>query len=156
MAENAVIIVGAGLGGMTAAIMAAQCSLKDTLVEKSEKVGGAASYSGGSVWVGANHVAEHHGLLDSTKDTLQYVQAAVGRDAASVDADLCERWQRGAGAAAHWLEQMDVIGWELIPDYPDCYYPRCQDRGPLIGISPARPLMAKDGVDTDFCRGSNL
>ena len=123
MAEKAVIIVGAGIGGMTAAIMAAQCGLKVALLEKGEKVGGAAAYSGGQVWVGANHVAQRHGLLDSIEDTLAYVQAAAGRDAASVDAALSERWLRGAGDAAQWLEQMGVIQWELIPDYPDYYYP---------------------------------
>jgi 3-oxosteroid 1-dehydrogenase len=109
MAEKAVIIVGAGIGGMTAAIMAAQCGLKVALIEKGEKVGGAAAYSGGQVWVGANHVAQRHGLLDSIEDTLAYVQAAAGRDAASVDAALSERWLRGAGDAAQWLEQMGVI-----------------------------------------------
>ena len=44
MAENAVIIVGAGIGGMAAAIMAAQCGLKVTLAEKGEKVGGAEAH----------------------------------------------------------------------------------------------------------------
>ena len=93
------------------------------MAEKGEKVGGAAAYSGGQVWVRANHVAQRYGLLDSIEDTLKYVQAAAGRDAPSVDEALCERWLQGAGDAAQWLEQMGVIQWELIPDYPDYYYP---------------------------------
>lgn len=131
MKKKSLIIVGAGIGGMTAAITAAECGLAVTLVEKGDKVGGAAAYSGGQVWAGANHVARRMGLEDSVSATLQYVQAAAARDLSSVDAALCERWIRGAADAACWLEEVGVIRWELIPDYPDYYFPT------LAGSRPA-------------------
>ena len=123
MEKKSVVIVGAGIGGLTAAITAAELGLDVTLVEKGDKVGGAAAYSGGQVWLGANHVARRLGLEDSVADTMAYVQAAAGRDASSVDRALCERWIRGAADAASWLEQVGAIRWELIADYPDYYYP---------------------------------
>ena len=124
MTTHSLVIVGAGIGGLTAAITAAERGLDVTLVEAGDKVGGAAAYSGGQVWLGANHVARRAGIADSVADTLAYVQAAAGRDASSVDASLCERWIRGAADAAAWLEDIGAIRWELIPDYPDYYYPQ--------------------------------
>ena len=111
------------MGGLTAAIMGAERGMDVTLVEAGDKVGGAAAYSGGQVWLGANHVARRAGITDSVADTVAYVQAAAGRDATSVDPDMCERWVRGAADAAAWLETIGAIRWELIPDYPDYYYP---------------------------------
>ena len=124
MQKHSLVIVGAGIGGLTAAITAAESGLDVTLVEAGDKVGGAAAYSGGQVWLGANHVARRAGIEDSVADTLAYVQAAAGRDASSVDAAMCERWIRGAADAAAWLEAVGAIRWELIADYPDYYYPR--------------------------------
>ena len=123
MHSKSVIIVGAGIGGMTAAITAADTGLEVTLIEKGAKVGGAAAYSGGQVWTGANHVAERLGLEDNVAATMEYVHAAARRDASSIDSVLCERWIRGAAAAARWLEERGAIRWEVIPDYPDYYFP---------------------------------
>jgi len=124
MQQKSLVIVGAGIGGLTAAITAAEQGLRVTLVEAGDKVGGAAAYSGGQVWVGANHVARRQGIEDSVADTVAYVRAAAGRDASSVDAAMCERWIGGAADAAAWLEQVGAIRWELIADYPDYFYPQ--------------------------------
>lgn len=123
MNAEPLLIVGAGMAGMTAAITAAQAGLSVTLIERGDKVGGAAAYSGGQVWVGGNHVARAQGLADDVESTLAYVHAAAGRDPSSVDPVLCERWVRSAADAALWLEQQGVIRWQLIPDYPDYYHP---------------------------------
>lgn len=123
MSAQHIIIVGAGIGGLTAAITAAEAGCEVTLVEKDSKVGGAAAYSGGQVWVGANHVAARQDMEDNVADVMQYVHAAAKRDEASIDSALCERWIRGAADAARWLEARGAIAWELIPDYPDYYFP---------------------------------
>lgn len=118
-----VTVVGAGIGGMTAAITAAELGLELTLVEKGSTVGGAAAYSGGQVWTPANHVAARIGIDDSIGEALQYVTAAAHRDVASLNPSMCETWLRAAADAARYLEVLGVIEWELIPDYPDYYFP---------------------------------
>lgn len=123
MSGDRLIIVGAGIGGMTAAITAAEFGLDVTLVEKGAKVGGAAAYSGGQVWVGANHLAARQGIEDNVGAVVDYVRAAASKDDASVDPALCERWIRAAAGAARWLEERGAIRWEIIPDYPDYYFP---------------------------------
>jgi len=60
-----VIIVGAGLSGLATAIGVALKGRRAVVFESAELVGGAAAYSGGQVWIGANHVAERNGIDDS-------------------------------------------------------------------------------------------
>lgn len=118
-----VVVVGAGIGGMAAAITAASRGLEVVLLEKGSKVGGAAAYSGGQVWVGANHVAEREGLLDSISDTFEYVFAAASRDSTTLNPHRAVEWIEAAAAAAEYFEREQVISWETVPDYPDYYYP---------------------------------
>ena len=125
-----ITIIGGGLGGMAAAITAAEEGLDVTLVEKGAKFGGAAAFSGGQVWVGGNHVAAREGLKDDLDATLTYVRQAAGRDAASVELELAREWLSGAADAAEYFEALGVIRWELIPDYPDYYYPDLEGSRP--------------------------
>lgn len=118
-----VVVVGGGMGGMTAAITAAERGLHVVLVEKGDKIGGAAAYSGGQVWIGANHVAAREGLDDSVEATMEYVRGAAGRDEASLDPAMCKTWLTASAAAAAYLEEIGAIRWEIIPDYPDYYFP---------------------------------
>lgn len=117
------VVVGAGIGGMSAAIAGAERGLRVVLLEKGERVGGAAAYSGGQVWVGGNHVAERDGHDDSVDAALAYVTAAASQDEASFDPRLARQWLEGAREAAEAFERAGVIRWEIVPDYPDYYYP---------------------------------
>jgi len=125
-----VVVVGAGLAGMAAAIVAADEGADVTLVEKGTHVGGAAAYSGGQVWVGGNHVAARLGLEDSVDQTLSYVEGAAAREAASLDPLLARQWLSAAPEAARYFEEAGVIGWRVIPDYPDYYFPQLQGSRP--------------------------
>ena len=53
MEPKSVVIAGAGMGGLTAAITAAECGRGVTLLEKGDKVGGAMAFG----WLAARHVA---------------------------------------------------------------------------------------------------
>ena len=117
------IVVGAGLGGLSAAMTAAALGLEVVVVEKDRKVGGTAAFSGGQVWVGANHVEARLGMPDSVAETLAYVHGSAHRDPASVDAAMAREWVESARAAARWFEDAGVVSWELIPGYADYYHP---------------------------------
>ena len=56
------------MGGLAAAITAADEGCDVVLVEKNERLGGAAAYSGGQVWIGDNHVARREGCEPDTYD----------------------------------------------------------------------------------------
>ncbi len=119
------IIVGAGMGGLSCAVRAAQLGLDVTILEKSPKIGGTASFSGGQVWVGGNHLEAAAGIEDSVEEALTYVHdIAAARDASSIDSALADRWIRGAARAARHFEDSGVIRWEIVPTYPDYYYPK--------------------------------
>ena len=118
-----VIVVGGGLGGLSAAITAADAGLTVTLIEKGERLGGAAAYSGGQVWVGANHVAAQPGIDDDVHEVLTYVRSLGARDLSLFDEARATEWIEGAPAAARSFEEIGVIRWEVIPDYPDYYFP---------------------------------
>jgi len=121
--EDRDIVVGGGLGGLSAAITAADAGLSVTLIEKGARLGGAAAYSGGQVWVGANHVAAREGIADDPHDVLTYVRTLAARDPSLFDDERATEWIDGASAAAKAFEDMGVIRWEVIPDYPDYYFP---------------------------------
>ena len=53
--QHTVIVVGAGLSGLATALGVALRGGRVVVLESSDMVGGAAAYSGGMVWVGANH-----------------------------------------------------------------------------------------------------
>ena len=125
-----VVVVGAGMGGLSAAIVAAESGLDVVLVEKGARIGGAAAYSGGQVWVGANHVAEREGIDDDPDAALSYVRALAERDPSLFDDNRAREWINGARDAAGAFEELGVIRWELIPDYPDYYFP---------GVAGSRP-----------------
>ena len=117
------IVVGSGIGGLAAAIRAHELGMAVSIVEKAPHLGGATAWSGGQVWVGANHVAERAGLEDSVDETLTYV-AAIAADHPELFApDMAREWIEGAIEAARWYEDVGAISWRLIPGYEDYYYP---------------------------------
>jgi succinate dehydrogenase/fumarate reductase flavoprotein subunit len=55
-----VLVVGAGAGGMTAALVCALQGLDALLCEKSDQVGGTTATSAGTIWVpGTRHQHDH-------------------------------------------------------------------------------------------------
>src|SRR5699024_7128292 len=84
-----------------------------------ELIGGAAAYSGGQVWVGANHVAEREGIDDDLDTAERYVRD-IGRDHPEVrDEGAMHRWLRTAPVATRYWEDVGAIRWSVIPGLPD-------------------------------------
>jgi 3-oxosteroid 1-dehydrogenase len=123
-------VIGAGLGGFSAAIAGADAGLDVRLIERGEHFGGAAAFSGGQVWVGGNHVADREGSLDSVDETLSYIAALTVADPTSYEPQRAREWVVSARRAAQWFEDHGVIEWTIIPGYPDYYWPDVEGSKP--------------------------
>lgn len=76
--EVDVVVIGAGAGGMAAALTASQEGLTVLLLEKTAHIGGSTAISGGVVWAPANSQAEASGNPDSVERALRYLDNVVG------------------------------------------------------------------------------
>ena len=121
--SDSVIVVGAGLGGFSAAITAAALGAQVTLLERGARFGGAAAFSGGQVWVGANHVAAALGSTDTVEETLRYIAELARKEPSLFEAERAAEWVVAAHQAVQWFAGQGVIEWSVIPDYPDYYFP---------------------------------
>ena len=99
MEAERVIVVGAGLWRSRHSARGRAARQRVTVFEAAELVGGAAAYSGGQVWVGANHVAAREGIEDDLERAERYVRD-IARDHPEVldearDAALADGRARG-------------------------------------------------------------
>ncbi|MYJ13078.1 MAG: FAD-binding protein, partial [Acidimicrobiia bacterium] len=121
--ECDILCIGGGLGGLAAALRAADAGLEALIVEKSPLIGGVAAYSGGVVWVGNNHLQRQAGIDDSAHETSDYLRW-VARDAGPFDADLLETFIRRAPEAVEHFARLGVafastgLGDQYHPDAP--------------------------------------
>jgi 3-oxosteroid 1-dehydrogenase len=116
-----VVVVGAGLAGLATAVAAAERGCAVTVLEKGDLVGGAAAFSGGQVWVAANHVERAQGIADDLADAERYIRALGASHPELLDDAALQRWLTEAPRAAAYFEQVGAVRWEIIPDYPDYY-----------------------------------
>ena len=119
MEPERVIVVGAGLSGLATALGVALRGRPVTVFEAADLIGGAAAYSGGQVWVGANHVAEREGLDDDLERAERYVRD-IARDHPEVlDETAMLRWLETAPEATRYWEEVGAIRWTVIPGLAD-------------------------------------
>jgi len=121
--ECDLLCIGGGLGGLAAALRAADAGLEVLVVEKSPFIGGVAAYSGGVVWVPNNHLQQRAGLDDSAQETSEYLRW-VARDAGPFDDDLLATFIRRASEAVEYFAALGVafastgLGDQYHPDAP--------------------------------------
>lgn len=114
-----VVVVGAGLAGLATALRVAISGRPVVVLEASERIGGAAAFSGGQVWVGNNHVAKRDGLEDDAETVESYVRAISAEGAEVRDDDAMLRWLQVAPEAAEYWEAVGAVDWEVIPELAD-------------------------------------
>ena len=119
MAEKQVIVVGAGLSGLATALGVALRGGRAVVLESSDLVGGAAAYSGGMVWVGANHVAKREGIADDLGLAEEYVRDLTAEHPDLLDEVAMKRWLDMSPEAMEYWENVGAIQWEIIPDLAD-------------------------------------
>src|SRR5262249_20585373 len=79
--EVDLLVVGAGAGGMTTALVAALEGLSVLICEKSGQVGGTAATSAGTIWVPGTTQAKRAGHTDTLDDARRYLRTELGKDA---------------------------------------------------------------------------
>jgi 3-oxosteroid 1-dehydrogenase len=114
-----VIVVGAGLSGLATALGVALRGGRAVVLESSDLVGGAAAYSGGMVWVGANHVEAREGIDDDLSLAEAYVRDLTKDHPDLLDEVAMKRWLETAPEAMEYWENEGAIRWEIIPDLAD-------------------------------------
>jgi 3-oxosteroid 1-dehydrogenase len=76
--EYDVVVVGSGVAGLSAALVAHEAGLRTVVVEKADRLGGSTTYSYGLIWIPRNHLEVEAGYSDSLDDVLQYMQFLGG------------------------------------------------------------------------------
>ena len=117
--EPRVVVVGGGLSGLATAVGAALLGRLVTLFESSGVLGGAAAYSGGQVWVGANHVAAREGIDDDLTRAESYVRGIARAHPQLLDEAAMRRWLTTAPEAMRYWEQAGAVRWALIAGLAD-------------------------------------
>jgi 3-oxosteroid 1-dehydrogenase len=113
--EVDVLIFGAGMGGMTAALIAAHEGLDVLLCEKTDQVGGTTSTSAGTVWVPGSSQAVRDGVPDKLDDARRFLAAEIGARAEAVR----EAFLTAGPAALDYLEARTEVKFRAPPRHPD-------------------------------------
>ena len=79
-ADIDLVVVGAGAGGMVAALVAALEGLRVVLCEGSQQVGGTTATSAGTLWIPGNRHGAEAGHADSVQAAASYLDALIGPD----------------------------------------------------------------------------
>lgn len=111
-----VLVVGGGVAGLCAAIAAHDQGASVILVEAADQLGGTASWSGGALWVPANHHLAAAGGNDSPEAALTYMRhCAEGLG----DEALLSSYVEAGPAVIRFLEEHTPLRLEVgtMPDY---------------------------------------
>src|SRR4051812_627373 len=73
-----VVVLGSGIGGLSATLAAKQAGLAPLLLEKSDRLGGCTTNSYGFIWVGGNHLQLAAGLDDDREQIIAYLRFLGG------------------------------------------------------------------------------
>lgn len=112
------LCVGGGLGGLAAALRAADLGAEVLVAERSDVVGGVAAYSGGFVWVGGDPLTPEPGdALETVESYLDHVQGER-----PVEREARRAYLHDAREATAWFAAAGVP-FRVIPGASDLYHP---------------------------------
>ena len=111
--EVDLLVLGAGAGGMTAALTAAILGLDVLLIEKAETVGGTTARSAGSVWVPNSR---HDKTADTREQALRYLQGTVGNRLRS---EMADAFLDHAPRMVDFLEDHSEVRFRAYAHHPD-------------------------------------
>jgi len=128
------VVLGAGAGGMTAALVSAIEGMRTLLIEKSDQVGGTTAYSSGTVWIPNNSQQRQLGVANDAAAALEYLDALVGNRA---DRVLREAFIAAGHEMLDYLARHTDVGFRVYRQQPDY---RQELPGATLGGRPLEPL----------------
>jgi 3-oxosteroid 1-dehydrogenase len=132
--EYELVVLGAGAGGLTAALVASMEGLRTLLIEKSDQVGGTTAYSSGTVWIPNNAQQRQLGVTKDAAAALEYLDALVGERAKR---ELREAFITAGPEMLDYLARLTDVGFRVYPQQPDY---RQDLPGATLGGRPLEPL----------------
>jgi 3-oxosteroid 1-dehydrogenase len=131
-----VLIVGAGGGGLVAALAASDLGANVLVVESAPLVGGTYAYSTGLIWCPANSRMLEAGLADSAAEAAAHVRALSG---SKHDDAILEAYLDQLPETLDYLEERHGVPYDMVPRYPDYYAER--EGGKTEGRYVATPVF---------------
>jgi 3-oxosteroid 1-dehydrogenase len=113
--EVDVLIFGAGMAGMTAALIASLEGLDVLLCEKTDQVGGTTATSAGTVWIPGSSQAMRDGVPDSVHDARRFLEVEIGPRAL----EQREAFLSAGPAALDYLEARTEVKFTAPAMHPD-------------------------------------
>jgi len=110
-----VLVFGAGMGGMTAALIASLEGLDVLLCEKTTQVGGTTATSAGTVWIPGSRQATRDGVPDRSEDARRFLEAEIGPRALPQR----EAFLAAGPQALDYLETRSEVKFAAPPRHPD-------------------------------------
>ena len=132
--EYELIVLGAGAGGMTAALVSALQGMRTLVIERSDQVGGTTARSSGSVWIPNNAQQRQLGVTGDAEAALAYLDALVGGRA---DRALREAFVAAGPEMLAYLEARTDVRFQIYRHHPDY---RQELPGAAEGGRPLEPL----------------
>lgn len=114
-----VVVVGAGAGGLSAAVTAAHAGLRVLVVEKEPVFGGTTARSGGILWLPGSPVAKAAGVTDSLDEARTYIRNEAG---AAADFGRIDAFLEAAPRMVEFFHQKTRLQLQALPAFPD-YHP---------------------------------
>lgn len=117
--EVDLLVVGAGGGGLTAALVGACENLRVLVIEKTAMVGGTTATSGGTIWVPQTRQGKAVAPADSLETVRNYLEEEVGAYGAG---DLRAAFLEAGPKAIEYLDTRTEVKFRANAPYPD-YHP---------------------------------
>jgi 3-oxosteroid 1-dehydrogenase len=133
-AEYDLVVLGAGAGGMTAALVGALEGLRTLLVERTAQVGGTTARSSGTVWIPDNPHLRRLGVAGDRAAARDYLDALVG---ARAERALREAFLAAGPEMIEYLDARTDVRFQAYPHHPDY---RQELPGAARGGRPLEPL----------------
>lgn len=111
-----VIVLGAGAGGMAAALFAAIRGQRVLLLERTPWIGGTTALSGGTTWVPMTRYLKDTDLEDSHEKVMNFLDHAVGNHS---HRELRESFVRHGAEAIHTLVDHTEVAFRACAYHPD-------------------------------------